>query len=219
VVLLRKTRKTAAGLGAPPKASASSSSAGRRAATPFALLRSTRKTAALLAFAVLVLATPACAESVTELKVKAAFLYNFTKFVKWPANAFSSPSEPLTICMLGDDELREAVSEAIRDKSIDAHPLVLRRFKPGADTKGCQVLFVSGEDLPKTSSTLLSSPHPGILTVSEVPDLQDRYAHGAIITFVPDSNRIRFSISNKTAEKVGIEISSKLLNLAISVEQ
>ncbi len=159
------------------------------------------------------------ADSLTELKLKAAFIYNFTKFVKWPESAFSSPGAPLTICAVGDESVREVLDDTVRDKKADSHPLAVRHAKTGSDLNSCQIVFVQARELPRLAGWLSTETRPGVLTISEVAALSDTNAHVAIITFVPDSNRIRFAISTKLAEKAGMEISSRLLSLAMSVDR
>ena len=101
-------------------------------------------------------------------------------------------------------------------KTIDGRQLRARKLENPHDLSGCQVLFVSGPVSLKNSS-LFSQPTPNILTVTEsVPGAP---ASGAMITLVLDSNRVRFIIDNRTAEKAGLSISSKLLSLALQVQR
>jgi YfiR/HmsC-like len=156
------------------------------------------------------------ADQLTESRVKAAFLYNFTKFVVWPTSAFSSPRQPFTICVLDSGKFQEVVESGLDGKTIDGRQLRARKLENPHDLSGCQVLFVSGPVSLKNSS-LFSQPTPNILTVTEsVPGAP---ASGAMITLVLDSNRVRFIIDNRTAEKAGLSISSKLLSLALQVQR
>ena len=80
----------------------------------------------------------------TEYKVKAAYIYNFVKFVKWPADTLPKPSDALTICSAGADPLEGELGKLIKDKTVDGHPLALHQVESEAELKACQVLFVSG---------------------------------------------------------------------------
>jgi hypothetical protein len=70
----------------------------------------------------------AAADSPSEYQVKAIFLFNFSHFVDWPAEAFKSPTEPFIIGVLGADPFGPRLDEAVRGEHIAGHPLVVRRF-------------------------------------------------------------------------------------------
>lgn len=176
------------------------------------------KTIPVLLWAVMLLHASAFDDPATELKVKSAFLYNFTKFVKWPAAEFSAPTDPFIICVSGSSDLEETLKDTLHDKKVDSHPLEVKRVR-ALDAKGCQVLFIPGHELTKLAPSLPGAIPPGVLTVSEGSDAKEGSIRVVMIAFVPDANRIRFAISNKTAEKANMEISSKLLSLAICVDQ
>ena len=160
----------------------------------------------------------ASAQSLTEHKVKSAYLFNFVKFVKWPPSAFQGAADPFIICTLGQNALDGTLEQIVQGKTVDVRPIVVRHVSSLTEAKGCHVLFVSGSELAKNASLLTTPNLHGILTVSEVDDPGDRLRKSAAITFVPDGNRIRFTISPKVAEKAGVEISSKLLSVAMGVD-
>jgi hypothetical protein len=168
-----------------------------------------------LALTLLLLGPIRGAETLTEKKVKAAFLYNFAKFVEWPAGALSSSKQPFVFCTLGDNPLGGTLDEVLQGKTIDDHPLLSRHLTSLASVNGCQVLFVSA---PKDSGTFTFPANlrlPGLLTVTEAQSKNQVCKNGAIITFVLESNRVRFVINDKAAQKAGLVISSKLLSLAL----
>jgi hypothetical protein len=153
----------------------------------------------------------------TEYKVKAAYIYNFVKFVKWPADTLSRPSDALTICSAAADPLDGALADAIKDKTVDVHPLALRRVGSEADLKDCQVLFLSGKDSRKLATDLVRTHFPGLLTIFD-DDAPATDKNSRMISFVFESDRIRFSINQESAERAGLTISSKLLSLAVKSE-
>ena len=171
-----------------------------------------------LLFGIAFLTQQAQAESITEAQVKSAFLYNFAKFVKWPSTTFQSATDPFTICTAGRNPLDGALAQTIRDKQVDGRPMTMRSISNEAEMKGCQVLFIPGVELPHFSRFLSVMP-PGVLTVSDASEAPDHLRPLTAITFVPEATRIRFVISTKVAEKCGVEISSKLLSLATSVDR
>src|SRR6202047_3829440 len=80
-----------------------------------------------------------------EYPVKLAFLYNFTKFVEWPAEAYPSPEAPLNICLVGQDPFGYEMEHALRSRTVGNHPVALLKFKPGQNLKGCHIVFVSAD--------------------------------------------------------------------------
>jgi len=158
--------------------------------------------------AVLVSAAPA---EIDEYQVKAAFLYNFARFVEWPVTSFSGPHDPIVICILGQNPFGESLSEAIRGKEFGGRPFAVRLLSDLAPKLRCQILFVN------SAATKLFRPAAGnlkvnaILTVGETPGFTE---DGGVINFKLDSGRIHFEINLEAAEQAHLNISSKLLSLA-----
>src|SRR4051794_22363120 len=82
-------------------------------------------------------------EPIAEYHVKAAFLYNFARFVEWPGEAFRSPGEPFSICVLGADPFGQDLDDVVAGKAIAGRPVAVRRFTDARETGGCHILFVS----------------------------------------------------------------------------
>lgn len=152
----------------------------------------------------------AAAQELNEYQVKAAFLYNFARFVEWPNNAGLDPNAPIIIGILGRDPFGGEIDRAIEGKSVNGHRLEIKRFSTLEGYQTCHILFVSSSErnnLPRILATLAKH---SVLTVSET----DRFAHiGGIINFITIEHRIRFEINQAAAERVGLKISSKLLSL------
>jgi YfiR/HmsC-like len=146
----------------------------------------------------------------SEYQVKAAFLYNFAKFVKWPEAAFPAGDTPVIIGILGDDPFGPNLEMAVRNKTVNGHPVVIRRVSP-AELKQCQIVFIART--PKRNLAEVSAALNGVavLTVSELDRFTDS---GGMIRFVVESNKVRFEINDAAARAAGLTISSKLLNLA-----
>jgi hypothetical protein len=153
-----------------------------------------------------------------EYEVKAAFLLNFTKFVQWPATAFADEHSPLAICILGEDPFGSTLNEMVKGEAVNGHELVIQkmgqRIRRAPDPKSCQVLYVarSEKEVPK----LMAELGPGILTVGEGEKfLQD----GGVIAFVIQDRKVRFDIDQTAAAKARLSMSSRLMNVARSVEK
>jgi len=177
---------------------------------PARFIETARDSAVACLAMMFLLCASAGAQDASEYQVKAAFLYNFAKFVEWPASVSAGPNAPLVIGVLGKDPFGGEIDRAVEGKTINGRRLMIRRFSSLQAYQYCHILFVSSSErnnLPQIIATVRNS---SVLTVSET----DRFAHiGGIINFVTIENRIRFEINQAAAERAGLKISSKLLSL------
>ena len=151
-------------------------------------------------------------DTTLEYGVKAAFLLNFTRFVDWPP-APASAESPFTICILGEDPFHGVLDRIAEGEEINGRRLAVQKIRR-VEPRSCRMLFVGhGEpDVPR----LLASVGPGVLTVGE----GDRFLHeGGMIAFVIEGRRVRFDVNQGAASRAGLQISSRLLSVARSVER
>ena len=149
-----------------------------------------------------------------EYDVKAAFLYNFAKFVEWPDSAFSNSESPLIIGVLGEDPFGEVLDRIVAGKLVQGRPLRIRRWKRIEDSSDCHILFVGESErhsLPDIRRRLQSVP---VLTVG---DWNGFTAGGGMVQFHLRQNRVLFEINDRDAKEAGLKISSRLLVLALRV--
>ena len=158
------------------------------------------------------LAMPARAEpNDVEARVKAAFLYNFVRFVEWPPDSLGDARTPVVIGIVGRDPLGSALDAIIDGKTLDGHPIRIRRFDSIEQVDHCQVLFIADPKRAKTLRQLLAGK--AILTVGDYAGaLQD----GNVIAFRLVDDSVRFEISLETAGRAGLKISSQLLKAALN---
>jgi|SRR5580704_16298670 hypothetical protein len=158
----------------------------------------------------LVLAMPVAipAQGANEYEVKAAFLFNFTRFVDWPQ---SSGSSPFCIGIAGADPFGGALEEAVKGRSAGGHAISVKHFKPGEESADCQIVFISGADAKKMRAALGRLQHAAVLTVGEGAG----FCHGGgVIAFEVEDNKVRLDINPEAAQRAHLQISSKLLTLA-----
>lgn len=149
-----------------------------------------------------------------EYQVKAAFLLNFPKFVQWPTAAFEDASSPIAICILGNDPFGATLDRLVEGETVNGRKLVVRRIHHAPAPGSCQVLFI-GRSEPDASK-VLAGVGPGVLTVGEGEDFLDQ---GGIVAFVIENRRVRFDINQAAAARASLVLSSRLLNVARSVEK
>jgi YfiR/HmsC-like len=146
-----------------------------------------------------------------EAQFKAAYLFNFVKFVDWPANA----SAVLTVCFVGGNGVFDALSDGIEAKRIGERQLAVRRLEASATAEGCNAIYLDESTGTEISSVIAAKEAP-ILTIS---DAKAFTAKGGMIELFTDSNRLRFNINVDAAQKAGLRISSSLLQLAATVKR
>jgi 2-phospho-L-lactate transferase/gluconeogenesis factor (CofD/UPF0052 family) len=151
------------------------------------------------------------ADAPTENQVQAVFLYNFSRFVEWPAQTFAAATDPFVIGILGSDPFGARLDEAVRNEDINGHPLTVRRFRSVAEVDNCQILFVDRSELARLGQILAALDHRSTLTVSQADGTAQR---GVMIQFATENNRIRLRINVESARASGLTISSKLLRPA-----
>ncbi len=99
-------------------------------------------------------AARAAQDSPSEYQLKAAFVYNFAKFVDWPPKVYSAPQSPFSICIVGTDPFGSVIDDTLRGKTVGDHPVVVRRDKEASEARHCQIVFVSASEkhrLPDSS--------------------------------------------------------------------
>lgn len=152
------------------------------------------------------------AQSVSkEYQVKAAFLFNFTQFIEWPAGVLPANQSPLVICVLGEDPFGGYLDELVRGERVSNHPLVVRRFRQVEQITTCHIVFVSASEAKQLDRILEYLKGRNILTVGDAENFALR---GGMIRFITENNKIRFRINLAAARSANLTISSKLLRAA-----
>ena len=158
--------------------------------------------------------TAAQAPATSEYQVKAAYLYNFGRFVQWPAPG--AAGEPFTICVLGDDPFGPILDKTLDGAAIGGSAVVARRIGGPGEAGSCHILFISTSEAPQLGETLTRLEKTSVLTVSDLPDFVQR---GGVIQFVHAGNRVRFEINLTRAQNAGLVLSSDLLKVAVAVRK
>jgi hypothetical protein len=151
-----------------------------------------------------------------DYQVKAAFLVNFPKYVNWPSASFAGSNSPVTVAIFGDDNIAGEFGSMIEGgRTIDGHPLQLKRVSKVEDIAGCQILFVASSERQRLPAILETVKGAGILTVGDSDDFLEQ---GGIIQLVNRDRKIRFQVSLEAASQARLRISSRLLVVADAVK-
>jgi len=146
----------------------------------------------------------------SEYQMKAAFLYNFAKYVDWPVSVLPEHA-PLVFGVYGDDPFDGALQTIIHDKVISGHGMIVRHITSLRDVTNCHVLFISSSEKKHWPEIMKALEGSSVLTVSE--NWNQFIAGGGMIYFFTEERRVCFDINDDAARKVNLNISSKLIQL------
>jgi hypothetical protein len=152
----------------------------------------------------------------TDYEVKAAYLYNFGRFVEWPAKVATSKAGSFTICVLGEDPFGRGLDATLVGEMIANQKAVAKRISSPQEAVDCQILFVSSSEANRLSKIIDALDKTAVLTVSDIPQFSQR---GGMIQFVLDGNRVRFEVNLTATQHAGLTLSSDLLKVATAVRR
>lgn len=167
-----------------------------------------------LLFLVCLLIGSFTAQGATEHEVKAAFLFNFLKFVEWPGPS-ASTNTPIVIGIVGESPLRESLPKILEGQTVKGRSIRMVSLRPGEPVGECQLLFVAqgkNEDIEEVLKAVKGKP---ILTVGENPEFTQQ---GGMISFVIVDQKVRFEINTAALDAVGLRADSRLLAVARRVK-
>ncbi len=152
----------------------------------------------------------------SEHQVKAAFLYNFTRFLEWPAQRFAGDGAPIVIGVFGKNPFGAELQEIARNHKVNGRDVVMKEIATVEEAGTVHVLFFSAAEDGHVVETLAALKGASVLTVGESEKFS---AAGGMITFVREADKVRFEINADSAEQAGLKISAQLLKLAKSVHK
>lgn len=155
---------------------------------------------------------PAIAQAVSDYQVKAAYVYNFAKFVDWPAESFSTPTAPIRLCVLNDHAFQSQLEQIVTGKSITGRPVIAITVQTGEESRDCQVLYINSSQQSRHIFDLLQGT--SVLTVGETKGFLEE---GGIINFIFQGDQVHFQVNHKAATLAGLHMSSRLLSVAKAV--
>ena len=150
-----------------------------------------------------------------EYRIKAAFLYNFARFVEWPQEDAWNERK-LVIGVLGKDPFGPILDETVRGKKTRGRPLEIKRLSHADDMASCDLVFVSSSERWRIETLLTALHGAQVLTVSETPNFLDK---GGMINFVIENERVRIDLNLSTTRAAGLSVSSQLIRVAREVHQ
>lgn len=149
----------------------------------------------------------------TESQVKAAYVFNFGKFVNWQG-AQVETQDSFKICILGKDPLGAVLESTVAGEQIGGKKITVERISKLPDDPVCSVMFISAAEASHVEAILAAARPLNVLTVSDMPHFAER---GGMIGLVMQQDKIRFEVNRFAAEQSHLALSSELLKVATRV--
>jgi hypothetical protein len=146
-----------------------------------------------------------------EYPVKLAFLYNFTKFVEWPAQSYRDAGAPLVICVVGNDPFSPDLERQLRTRTVEGHGVEVRTLGTTDTLDVCHMVFIPMTANEQAARIVKGLDGTSTLTVGETAGFA---ASGGIINLMVEGNTIHIEVNLTAADRAGLKISSKLLSIA-----
>ncbi len=168
----------------------------------------------LFMIALVLISLPATADEVSrEYSIKAAFIYNFTKFIVWPQKDSISDVEFFNVCILGDKSLSSA-ARTIQGKLVHGSILQIKNIENVGENGTCEIMFIAIANTERLQQALEYIKGMSVLSVGDTSDFVN---NGGIIGLFVENNKVKFNINQIAANDNGLKINSRLLELAIRV--
>lgn len=141
----------------------------------------------------------------------AALIFNITRFVEWPEAAFRTPSAPLVVAIMGQDDVSDALGALLLRKTVNGHPFEVRRVHTTDDARKCQVLYLASSEKRRADAILDALRGASTLTVASFEHFAERGGH---VNLLLVDQRVRVFVNPTSAEDSHLKISAKLLAVA-----
>jgi len=186
---------------------------------PLARLLRTLANALLMAMVVAIPAGAARADTAREYGVKAAYLFNFAKFVTWPDTSFPAAQDPIRICVLGRDDFGGTLDAVVKGKTVRGRKLEVQKLRGAGDddplARSCHILFISASEQGREAVIFAAIEDRSIVTVGEVEGFATK---GGMFNYVARGTKVKFQLNRSVAEARGVGVSARLIKLAELVE-
>lgn len=160
----------------------------------------------------LILSAPVQAQDIAD-KLRAAFLYNFAKFVTWPPHRLPAPDTSVRLCVLQDPDFAELLTRTVAGKQVSGHPLEVVHAAAPAALGNCHVAYFP-ELNPAAEVAMALLQQQNVLTVHQAEQAKD----AGVVRFFVQDRKIRLEINSTAADSAQLKISAKLLSLAQVVQ-
>ncbi len=168
----------------------------------------------MAAFSAVVLLSPAVTGKsigkTPEYHVKAAFLYNFCKFIQWPDSAFQDENSPIILAVTDAAPFGDAL-KALDGRRVGGRTLEVREYRKPEEMNRCHMLFIPKSDRARATAYLRQVSTVPVATIGETRGFMES---GGMIRLVQRASNLRFQINSDSLLEAALSVSSQLLKLA-----
>ena len=166
-----------------------------------------------LCLASILVEQPLCGQSKVskEYQLKAAFLYNFAKFIQWPEKKFSDANSPIVIGVFGENLFGDELEKAVRGRKVNGRGIVVKQIQTVDAASSVHLLFVPAAEDSRLAELKVNCQGASVLVVGESGTFTKR---GGAIAFKIDGDNLRFEINTSAAEGAELKVNAQLLKLA-----
>jgi hypothetical protein len=151
-----------------------------------------------------------------ESRIKAAYLFQFGRYIEWPEKAFPNAKSPFLIGVMDGQYVAENLEQIAESKKIQDRAIQVRRYSSPDEAKPCHILYLSGSLASESQAKVIRRmAQQGVLLVGESEEFLN---WGGVVRFVVEDNKVRIYIARKAAQREGLTISAKLLQIAHVVD-
>lgn len=173
-----------------------------------------RKWSAVLGAFCLIAAIAQAQNRISEYAVKAAYLFNFGKFVRFTPSEAITERQNFDICIVGEDPFGRTLDGLTANERLDSKPVRIVRLKTAEEARGCAIAYISASEGARIKSDVETLRGQEVLTVSDAAQFLEQ---GGMIQFVILEDHVRFSVNLEVARGAQLSLSSELLKVAVSV--
>ena len=155
-------------------------------------------------------------DTFSEYEIKAAFLFNFAKFIQWPDNAIDENPDVFEIGILGKDPFGKALDRIVKDEKVHERKVIIKRSDSPSDLRNCFILFICSSEESKLKNILSGLKESPVLTVGDMSNFAQA---GGIVGFYMEKKKVRFEINLAAAAQANLNIRSGLLKLSRIVKE
>lgn len=178
---------------------------------PFKTLPRSLKALLVVAFCLVAGQVRVLAQSQDDVTV--AFLYNFARFVEWPADAAAAPNAPFTVGFVGRPALAQKFSQAVQGKNVAGRDFAIRNLDNPAGATECQIVFVG--DAAQAEAVLTRAKGKPVLCIGEGDSF---LAAGGMIAFSREGARLVFDVNTAAIAAARLKAGEKLTKAARSTK-
>lgn len=166
-------------------------------------------------FALLLFSSCSIMAAFDEYQIKAAFIFNFMKFIEWDKSSSHMQNDSINLVLLGKPS-RKKYFDILTGRNIDGKKITVTEVRSYEEIPhDCDILYILEFDVADPDNHADELTGLSALTIADKP-WSPRHFH---IIFSIEQSKVRFSINNRLAKAAKIRIDSRLLNLAQSVDE